>query len=80
MNNHFHQLLSQTMPGQTGTGHQYEVLLKEKGELQNEMEELKKINIDQRKVNNELKTNEQKLKFELTEKTEDLEEAQQKLT
>ena len=40
------------------------------------MEELKKINIDQRKVNNELKTSEAKLKFELTEKTEDLEEAQ----
>jgi len=44
------------MPGQTGTGHQYEVLLKEKGELQNEMEEFKRVNIDQRKINNELRT------------------------
>ena len=67
------------MPGQTGTGHQYEVLLKEKAETLNQIEELKRVNGEQRKATNQLKAQEGKLKFELTEKAEDLDEALQKL-
>ena len=45
----------------------------------NQIEELKRANGEQRKATNQLKTQEAKLKFELTEKAEDLEEALQKL-
>ena len=67
------------MPGQPGTGHQYEVLLKEKADLQNELQELKRVGDESRKTAHQLKAQETRLKFELTEKAEDLEEALQKL-
>jgi hypothetical protein len=43
MGAHLHHLLSSSLPGQPGTGHQYEVLLNQKAELQNELQELKRV-------------------------------------
>jgi len=42
MGAHLHQLLSSSLPGQPGTWHQYEVLLREKADLQNALHEQKR--------------------------------------
>lgn len=60
-------------------GHQYEVLLKERADLTEKVEELQGIIDAQRKQMNQLKSQQTLLKFDIDERNDDLEDMKQNL-